>query len=64
MLLAVVIDLSTVCSCVGVFRHDKVEIIPNDQVRVNTDNAIFDVKRLIGRKFIDASIRNLNYEAV
>ncbi|UJR16761.1 hypothetical protein I4U23_003661 [Adineta vaga] len=79
---AVGIDLGTVSSCIAIFQHDKVEIIPNDQgnrttpsyvaftnstrllgdaaknqVKVNPDNAIFDVKRLIGRNFTDATVQ-------
>ncbi|KAK3037841.1 hypothetical protein RJ639_031882 [Escallonia herrerae] len=77
------IDLGTSYSCVGVWQHDRVEIIANDQGNkttpsyvaftdgerligdaaknqdaVNPTNTIFNVKRLIGRKFCDPSIQN------
>ncbi|GBG73777.1 hypothetical protein CBR_g17116 [Chara braunii] len=76
------IDLGTTYSCVGIWRHDKVEIIPNDQgnrttpsyvaftdterlvgdaaknqVALNPENTVFDVKRLIGRKYSDPSVQ-------
>uniref|UniRef100_A0A7S4IIL7 Mitochondrial-type heat shock protein 70 n=1 Tax=Odontella aurita TaxID=265563 RepID=A0A7S4IIL7_9STRA len=97
------IDLGTTYSCVAVYRHGKVEIVPNDQgnritpsyvafsgatptdddddgddgdgdddggnksrlvgdaaknrATLNPINTIFDVKRLIGRKYDDASVQ-------
>ena len=77
------IDLGTTYSCVGVFKHGKVEIIANDQgnritpsyvawteegermigdaaknqAAMNPENTVFDVKRLIGRKFNDKSVQ-------
>jgi heat shock protein 5 len=77
------IDLGTTYSCVGVFKHGKVEIIANDQgnritpsyvawtdegermigdsaknqATINPENTVFDVKRLIGRKYSDKSVQ-------
>ena len=77
------IDLGTTYSCVGVFKHGKVEIIANEQgnritpsyvawtdegermigdsaknqATINPENTVFDVKRLIGRKFNDKSVQ-------
>ena len=78
---AVGIDLGPTYSCVGVWKNDKVEIVPNDQgnnttpsyvafteedrligdaaknqTARNPTNTVFDAKRLIGRKFGDASV--------
>ncbi|KAK4478616.1 hypothetical protein RD792_014105 [Penstemon davidsonii] len=76
-------DLGTTYSCVGVWQHDRVEIIPNDQgnhttpsciafrdtelligdsaknqVAMNPTKTVFDAKRLIGRRFSDASVQS------
>ncbi|XP_059429409.1 heat shock cognate 70 kDa protein 2-like [Corylus avellana] len=80
---AIGIDLGTCYSCVAVWKHNRVEIIPNDlwkrktpsfvafkethrligqaamdQVAMNPTNTVFDCKRLIGRRYNDASVQS------
>ena len=80
---AIGIDLGTTYSCVGVWEHDRVEIIVNDQgnrttpsmvsftpcerivgdgskyqITNNPHNTVFDVKRLIGRRFSDPYVQS------
>ncbi|XP_052135713.1 heat shock cognate 70 kDa protein-like [Oryza glaberrima] len=82
---AVGIDLGTTYSCVAVWRHNRGEVIANDQgnrltpscvafadyddderfvgdaavnqAALNPSNTIFEVKRLIGRRFSDESVQ-------
>jgi heat shock protein 5 len=78
------IDLGTTYSVVGIYKNNKVEIIPNDQgnritpsyvaftadtnerlvgdaaknqAAQNPTNTVFDVKRLMGRKFSDPDVQ-------
>ncbi|KAM0029151.1 putative Heat shock protein 70 family [Helianthus debilis subsp. tardiflorus] len=62
---AIGIDLGTVYSCVGVWKHGRVEIVPNDQGNRTTpssvafvdDQRLIDAKRLIGRRFSDSKVQ-------
>ena len=80
---AIGIDLGTTYSCGGVWEHDRVEIIVNDQgnkttpsmvaftpcerivgdgakyqIANNPHNTVFDVKRLIERRFSDPYVQS------
>uniref|UniRef100_A0A6N2NCH5 Uncharacterized protein n=1 Tax=Salix viminalis TaxID=40686 RepID=A0A6N2NCH5_SALVM len=65
---AIGIDLGTTYSCVGVWQHDRVEIIANDQgnrttpsyVAFTDSERLIDAKRLIGRRFSGASVQSDN----
>jgi L1 cell adhesion molecule like protein len=77
------IDLGTTYSCVGTWKNNNVDIIPNDmgerttpsyvsfsdterligsaaknQAARNAENTIFDIKRVIGRKFQDSCVQS------
>ncbi|OXB71493.1 UNVERIFIED_CONTAM: hypothetical protein H355_011790 [Colinus virginianus] len=87
------IDLGTTYSCVGIYRHGRVDIIANDQgnritpsyvaftdeerkvgeaakneATINPANTLFDVKRLIGRRYADKEVQRdkelLPYEII
>jgi heat shock 70kDa protein 1/2/6/8 len=47
---AIGIDLGTTYSCVAVWRHDRIQIIPNDQGNKTTPSyvAFTDSQRMIG----------------
>ncbi|KAH9620263.1 hypothetical protein KSS87_006801, partial [Heliosperma pusillum] len=63
---AIGIDLGTTYSCVGVWQHDRVEIITNDQGNRTTPSCVafsqherlVDAKRLIGRRFTDQTVQS------
>ncbi|ORX60013.1 HSP70-domain-containing protein [Piromyces finnis] len=57
---AIGIDLSTTYSCIGIWQNNRVEIIPNDQghLTMNSQNTVFDAKRLIGRRFNDLEVQS------
>ncbi|KAL7587497.1 uncharacterized protein LOC111917553 [Lactuca sativa] len=79
---AIGIDLGTTNSCVAVWKHNRIEILPNDQgnrttascvaftnaerlvgdgaknqIAKNPANTVFDVKRLIGRRFSEVTVQ-------
>ncbi|KAI2494050.1 hypothetical protein MHU86_20493 [Fragilaria crotonensis] len=49
------IDLGTTYSCVGVFKNGR--DAAKNQATINPENTVFDVKRLIGRKYSDKSVQ-------
>ena len=76
------IDLGTTYSCVGIFKNDQVEVIPNElgnritpsvvsftdeerligeaaknQATINPSRTVYDVKRLIGRRYTDKTVQ-------
>ncbi|KAK9741053.1 hypothetical protein RND81_03G078500 [Saponaria officinalis] len=54
------IDLGTTYSCVAVWRHDRVEIIPNDQGNRTTPScvAFTDSERLVGEAAVNQATKN------
>ena len=65
---AVGIDLGTTYSCVGIWAHDRVEIIANDQGNRTTPSyvAFTDSERLIGdaaKNQIAMNVRNTVFDA-
>ncbi|KAH8732765.1 Hsp70 protein-domain-containing protein [Phaeosphaeriaceae sp. PMI808] len=67
---AIGIDLGTTYSCVANYEGTNVEIIaneqgsfttpplsPKNQAAMNPENTVFDVKRLIGRRFEDETVK-------
>ena len=57
---AIGIDLGTTYSCVAVWRHNRVEIIPNDQGNRTTPSyvAFTDSQRMIGDPAFNRAARN------
>ena len=76
------IDLGTTYSCVGIFKNNQVEVIPNElgnritpsvvsftdeerligeaaknQATINPSRTVYDVKRLIGRRYTDKTVQ-------
>ncbi|KZT76544.1 heat shock cognate protein 70-1 [Dorcoceras hygrometricum] len=57
---AVGIDLGTTYSCVAVWRHDRVEIIPNDQGNRITPSCVSfkESERLVGDSAMNVAASN------
>jgi heat shock 70kDa protein 1/2/6/8 len=67
-MVAIGIDLGSTMSCVGVFRHDKIEVIPNDMGNRITPSivAFTETERLVGdaaRNQMTSNVKNTIYDA-
>ncbi|KAL3694579.1 hypothetical protein R1sor_008230 [Riccia sorocarpa] len=80
------IDLGTTYTCLGIYKNEWVDIIPNeegsrktpswiafrdtervigdaarDQAPMNATNTVYDLKRILGRRFSDPSLQGYTY---